>query len=376
MIVCLALNKIIPLIKIDNPVYADRHPLNESDVADDHRWNFKQRSMDFTKDLNLKGQYCYHPFNTITIDKFGDIYICICQAWLPVSIGKVTDFNSFEEIVQSKRAREIQASILDGTYKYCDSNSCTIIRDDQLSKNIGHRKDTIDWINFALDDSCNLTCPSCRTEFKFVSEGAEYDYRIAVVNHLAKLIEQHNVNLKFTLSGDGDPFASLIYRHFLTNLKLKNNKNIEIEIVTNGVLVKDHWHKMDGVYNNIVRFKFSFDAGTKEVYEKIRHGGNWDKLLESVKYIVNWKKSNNLKLTITSNFVVQTGNYTDMASYVDLCNDLGVDEINFQKIDNWGTFKDFNGHAVWKNDHPNYQDFLLELKKINLNKKVNLTNLI
>jgi molybdenum cofactor biosynthesis enzyme MoaA len=369
------LNKIVPLIKLDSTVYKDRRLLTHDDVEPDHRWNFKQRGMTFDKDLKLKGKYCYHPFNTITIDKFGDIYTCICQAWLPITIGKVLEFNSFEEIVQSAKSREIQASILDGTYKYCDDNSCTIIKHDQLSTYIGHRKDTIDWINFALDDSCNLTCPSCRKEFKFVSDGVEYDYRIKVVDHLIKLIANHTSKLKFTLSGDGDPFASSIYRHFLTNLKL-NNKDIEIEIVTNGVLVKDHWHKMSGVYDNIVRFKFSFDAGSKEVYEKIRRGGNWDKLLDSVRYIVNWKKSKNLRLPLTSNFVVQTGNYKDMIKYVELCDSLGFDEINFQKIDNWGTFDNFKEHAVWHVDHLNHKDFLKQLKQINLNKKVNLTNLI
>ena len=370
------MNKIISLIRLDNIAYKNRQPLTYDDIESDHRWNFKQRSMNFDKDLNLKSQYCYHPFNTITIDKLGDIYTCICQAWLPISIGKITDFNSFEEIMHSMRAREIQASILDGTYKYCDSNSCTIIKDDQLSNNISHRQDTVDWINFALDDSCNLTCPSCRKEFKFVSEGLEYDLRINVVDHLIKLIENHNHKLKFTLSGDGDPFASSIYRHFLTNLKLKDNKNVEIEIVTNGILVKDHWHKMAGVYNNIVRFKFSFDAGSKEIYEKIRRGGNWDKLLDSVRYIADWRKSYNPKLLLTSNFVVQTGNYVDMVRYVELCDSLGIDEINFQRIDNWGTFENFEEHAVWRSDHPEYKNFVLYLDKVNLNKKVNLTNLI
>lgn len=376
MTVCLALNKIIPLIKLDNVAYKNRKFLTYDNIEPNHRWNFKQRGMTFDKDLKLKGQYCYHPFNTITIDKFGDVYTCICQAWLPISIGKITDFNSFEEIVQNATAREIQASILDGTYKYCDHNTCSIIKQNQLSPYIRQRRDTIDWINFALDDSCNLTCPSCRTEFKFVSEGLEYDLRINTVNHLITLIENHRHNLKFTLSGDGDPFASSIYRHFLTNLKLSNNKNVEIEIMTNGILVKDHWHKMAGVYSNIVSFKFSFDAGSAKVYEKIRRGGNWDKLIDSAKYIANWRESNNSRLSLTSNFVVQLGNYTDMVDYVELCDSLGFDEINFQKIDDWGTFKNFKEHAVWQFDHPEYENFLLYLNKVSSMKKVNLTNLI
>jgi MoaA/NifB/PqqE/SkfB family radical SAM enzyme len=80
-------------------------------------------------------------------------------------------------------------------------------------------------------------------------------------------------------------------------------------------------------------------------------------------------------MKIISNFVVQTSNYKDMIQYVSLCDELGVDEINFQKIDDWGTFVDFNKHAVWRNDHPNYSEFLSIVQSVRLNNKVNLTNI-
>jgi glutamate mutase epsilon subunit len=65
----------------------------------------------------------------------------------------------------------------------------------------------------------------------------------------------------------------------------------------------------------------------------------------------------------------------DMIDYVELCDSICFDEINFQKIDNWGTFDDFKEHAVWHIDHPEHKDFLEQLEQINLNNKVNLTNL-
>lgn len=353
-----ALNKVIPILT----------------VAPEHEWTYHQRGMSFDKDLGLHGKYCHHPFNTITIDSLGDVYVCICQAWLPVSVGNILDFNSLNDITTSAKAKQIQSSIIDGSYRYCDNNTCSIIQEDQLSDSVV-QSNTVRWINFAIDPSCNLTCPSCRKDFIFVSEGLEFNRSMQLVKHLIRLIEQHDHLLKFTLSGDGDPFASLIYRYLLSNLDI-TNKPVEIEIVTNGILAKAHWSKMKGVHDNIVRFKMSFDAGSEKIYNITRRGGDWNKLLASAKYMKEWKSVTNSSTVLTANFVVQTANYKDMINYVKLCEDLGFDEINFQKIVDWGTFSCFENEAIWKSTHPEYCEFLKLLHDPCLNNsKVNLTNL-
>ena len=349
--------------------------LTQNDVAADHSWTFVQRGMNFEKDLKLTGQYCYHPFNTITIDSAGDVYPCVCQAWLPVSLGKIWEFESLDDILRTARAREIQASILDGSYRYCDNNTCGILQTNDLQNKISHKPDTINWINFAIDSSCNLTCPSCRKDFIFVSEGPEYELRIRIVDHIAKLIEQHTQWIKFSLSGDGDPFASLVYRDLLSKLNV-TGKQVEIEIITNGILAKTHWHKMAGVHKNIVRFKVSFDAGSEQVYNVTRRGGNWNKLLDSCRFMSKWKQKTYSSMVLTANFVVQTANYRDMVAYVELCDQLGFDEINFQAVNDWGTFSNFKQHAVWQSSHPEHSEFLKQLQHPSLNNsKVNLTNL-
>lgn len=373
---CLALNKIIPLVNVGNTQYSTGNRLTVRDVATDHAWTYKSRGMSFDKDLQLKGKYCYHPFNTITVDGLGDVYVCICQAWLPISVGKIWDFDSLEEIVQSPTAREIQSSIVDGSYRYCDHHTCSIIQEGELENKIDHRPDTVNWINFALDSSCNLTCPSCRKEFIFINQGSEFDRRIKIVDHLTKLIKQHNHWIKFSLSGDGDPFASLIYRHFLTKLDLGDRTDVEIEIITNGNLLKAHWHKLAGVHKQLVRTKISFDAGTKQTYDVTRRGGDWNKLIDSVKYLVQWKQKNYSNMAITANFVVQTANYQDMVAYVNICNQLGVDEILFQKIVDWGTFNDFAAQAIWQKNHPDHNIFLNTLRDpVLCDPKINWTNL-
>jgi sulfatase maturation enzyme AslB (radical SAM superfamily) len=198
---------------------------------------------------------------------------------------------------------------------------------------------------------------------------------MGMVDHLVKLIEKHDHFLKFSISNDGDPFASLVYRDLLSKLNVKGMP-VEIEIVTNGILAKAHWHKMEGIHNNVIRFKVSMDAGTPETYAVTRRGGAWDKLIESIKFIAQWKKDNNSAMDLMANFVVQNANYKDMVRYVELCEELGFTEIYFQRITDWGTFANFAQEAIWQESHPNYAEFIEILRHPALkNPKVNLTNL-
>jgi organic radical activating enzyme/SAM-dependent methyltransferase len=372
----------IQFINVDEITNRHRTPLTVADVDPAHAHRFTDSNMSFNKDLQLKGKYCYHPFNSVTIDTRGECYVCVCQAWLPISVGNILEFNSLTEIVQSPKAREIQASIIDGTYKYCDHTTCHLIKQNDLSNRISHKTDTVNWIVFAIDDSCNLSCPSCRTELIFFNKGEEFEHRMKISRHITKLIQEHHQFLKFTLSGDGDPFASHVYRNILENLQLTKDDQVEIEIVTNGILAKSHWDRMSGVHNHIIRFKISFDAGSEGVYTTTRRGGDWDKLIESSKYIINWKQKNYSDMKIVANFVVQANNYKDIHNYVKLTNNLGFDEISFQKVVDWSNWNIdgvnyFTNHAVWMESHPGYQELLTILNDpIMKDRKINLNNLL
>lgn len=371
----------VQLINIDQITNRQRIPLTAEDVDVTHSHRFADSKMSFDKDLKLKGKYCYHPFNSVTIDTRGECFVCVCQAWLPISVGNILDFNSLTEIVQSPKAREIQSSIVDGTYKYCDQHTCHLIARNELETRLDHRPDTVNWIVFAIDDSCNLTCPSCRTEMIFVNKGEEFEHRMKISSHITKLIQEHHQFLRFTLSGDGDPFASHVYRNILENLQLTKDDQVEIEIVTNGILAKSHWDRMTGIHNHVTRFKISFDAGSPEVYATTRRGGDWDKLIESSEYIIKWKQKNYSDMEVVANFVVQTSNYKDIHNYVNITKKLGFDEIAFQKVVDWGKWDTtgvnyFVDHAVWMDSHTNYQELVTILNDPLLNdRRVQLTNL-
>jgi MoaA/NifB/PqqE/SkfB family radical SAM enzyme len=65
--------------------------------------------------------------------------------------------------------------------------------------------------------------------------------------------------------------------------------------------------------------------------------------------------------------VVQLDNYKEIPMFTELCKELGIDRINFQKMWNWGTWDQdvFNKKNVFDKSHPNYLDLKEIFKKAN-----------
>src|SRR5262249_14318779 len=116
------------------------------------------------------------PFERFDIGPSGDVLVC-CGHWLPTSIGNFMT-QPIDAIVNSERARKIRASVTDGSYKYCNHLECGAMaqgslptRDELLHPRTrdavaraDFHLDGVDEVMFAFDQTCNLSCPSCRTD--------------------------------------------------------------------------------------------------------------------------------------------------------------------------------------------------------------------
>ena len=77
-------------------------------IANQYSYNNMPRN----KDLNYNiTNYCEHPNKTLLIDWKGDCFICLCEGWLPVTVGNIMDFNSLDEIWNSPTAKLLQDDI-------------------------------------------------------------------------------------------------------------------------------------------------------------------------------------------------------------------------------------------------------------------------
>ena len=308
------------------------------------------------KDLKLKiTNHCNQPSHTLVIDWKGDCFVCGCEAWLPVSVGNIKDFEKLEDVWLSTGAIALQKDIDNKLFTHCAVDRCGI-----LDKNIINNDDPdLYVVSINIDESCNLRCPSCRTENIMLSAGDEYKNKLETSKHIVKLLESFTRPLHIVMSGNGDPLASSIMRPLLHQYKPKSNQTIRL--FTNGLLLKKQLSN-NNIINYINRYFISIDAGSKDVYECVRLGGNWEQLLINFNFLREVVDKTNANVLLM--FVLQNDNYLDMNNFINLCIQYNFNGI-INRLENWGTWGSFEQHDVIGNiNHPNHNEAMKELKKI------------
>jgi molybdenum cofactor biosynthesis enzyme MoaA len=354
--------KIIPL----SPTYEQQ---TIPQVAYDYKLNSLPRGANYKNKITNS---CNRPMKTVTIDMFTNCMLCTCDGWLPKPVGKITDFEKLEDIWTNDIAVELQQNILDKKFTWCAVEHCGI----KFASNY----ETTYKMTFGIDDSCNLKCPSCRREAIMYNSGPLFEMKIQAVNHAIKLLAKFDLPIHITLASSGDPLASVIYRPFLHSYIPKPNQTFTL--FTNGLLIKKQLHKTS-LLSKITEFKISIDAATKQTYEKVRLGGNWEILIESLNYL----KSQNLNHLINFQFIVQEKNFRDITKFIELCNYYDC-RGTLTQLDDWGTWVNENietpdkwtlefgtylDNNVLDAKNKNYKECIDILKKIQTNKLTNVS---
>ena len=311
---------------------------------------------------NAIGNRCNRPYKTLTVGASQECYLCVCDAWLPVSVGKINEFNKLEDIWNNPIAKELQQDVDSKKYTYCAIEHCGIVNSSILSEKY--------YIHIGIDDSCNLACPSCRTEIKNYTKGPEYEEKLSSVNHLVKMLNNFDKPFDIVLSGNGDVLASRIMRPLVLNWKPKKDQNITL--FTNGLLMKKLLPKTDFL-NHVNNIWISVDAGSKTVYENVRRPATYEKMRENLDWLAENRKENQ---RVVLKFTLQDANANDILDFNSLCEHYGYNgEIT--KLDNWNTWDDFETQDVVENLlHPLRNNALDQLKKIQFNPHIEISQTI
>ena len=297
---------------------------------------FDHYGIDTKKNLQIP-QSCARPFDTVLIDRKGSCYACECASWLPQSIGNL-QIQEFRDIVGSAMHKELQDSISDRSYKYCNQAQCSYLKSGRFyeatEQNIKH-------LRLAIDDSCNLRCPSCRKGLIFHKEGSAYNLGIRLADKINDWLYNYEHPIQVHIGSDGDPFASHVYRHFMEQTPKRDN--IKYSILTNGLMFREFYNTVPHVINNLQELGVSIDGASKETYEKLRLGGRWEKILEGLECMTELKKKYNFRFSL--HMVVQQENWHEVESMLELGRTYNVDRIYFNKIEDWNTGIDFESQT-------------------------------
>lgn len=172
------------------------------------------------------------------------------------------------------------------------------------------------YVEFEMTTVCNKKCVICEhTYWNEPSVHLSYDQ----FRDIAEQIPLKWVNL----TGEGDAFLNKDYLKIIEYLKKRDvciflvdsfdliNENISRRLIEMGV---------DGIYT-------SFDAATKETFEKIKVGCSFEKSINNLRKLIEIKKE--LKSPIPDlcfRFVITSLNYEEMPKFIELVRSLGTPE--------------------------------------------------
>lgn len=331
------------------------------------------RPLIFSK-KQLTGLYCHDPFMTFNIDVQGNVHLCLCSGWQPISIGNIFE-STIEELLSSPLATNIRASIIDGSYMYCNESTCSLLSDtlkggksllprehappdliplfDDPTKYIIPRQ-----ISIAGDLTCNLSCPSCRK--KVIKPGPENKDRFLYLgNVLAKNLFSVPTDKPITLllSTSGELFASTMLLNFLNSIKKSDFPNLTLDIQTNGLLCEKNWHKLKEFTTSINKITITADSCRPGVYETLRRGGTYPELIKAMEFLSKKKKETGMKFHVR--MVIQNQNYQEAQEFYDFAKKYDADLVEYIRLQMWWGARTAEEHVaedVFDLTHPNYAD--------------------
>ena len=275
---------------------------------------------------------CDAPNRVLVVDWKGDCFICGCEAWLPISVGKVENFSRLADVWASLTARYLQEDIAGGHFTHCAVDRCGV-----QDRDITHDQYLV---SINIDESCNLRCPSCRKDSIMITSGADFDRKLQQVDHMVDLLEAFDPPCKIVMSGNGDPLASAIMRPLIHRWQPRDDHRVRL--FTNGLLLRKQL-TTSAILNHVDEYFLSIDAGSQEVYERVRLGGSWAHLLENLYWLR--EQCSIYQSRVLLMLVLQRDNYHDLENFCHLVVDFGF-QGSVTYLEDWGTWSDFAQHDV------------------------------
>lgn len=173
-------------------------------------------------------------------------------------------------------------------------------------------------LHINLTNKCNLKCVMCHNEH---AESYDIDER------LINFIKNNMPYLQYISWLGGEVFLSKI---FLELSCLATIYKVKQRITTNALLLNEE--KIRFIVNNNIDLKISIDAAQKDLYEKIRVGGNFEKLIKNLEILNRYnKKRSDEKYMYVMAATIMSCNYMTIRQMVKFAINYGFQAIDLQR---------------------------------------------
>ena len=302
---------------------------------------------------------CKIPFECFEIQKDGVVNSC-CIDYLknktPVGNFEKQDFN---ELWHGEVLTELRKRVLKGDYSLCNRDICCIYEPYKEGEMVFDYQNGPHEVKISYDFECNYNCVICRDVIK-INTPKEMELYDKV--YLPKVIEASRNAEIVNLLGSGDPLFSRHSRLLMKEL-IKTYPKIKFNLFTNGLLLDEKNLTELGIQDSIHGLSVSVDAVNRETYKKVMRTDAFDKVMENLKLMADWRKKGKINW-ITINFVVHLMNYKEMPEFLKIAQKLDVNAF-FSGYRPWVTAEYHNKYdevAVFEPKNKYYDDFVKILK--------------
>jgi radical SAM protein with 4Fe4S-binding SPASM domain len=150
--------------------------------------------------------------------------------------------------------------------------------------------------------------------------------------------------------GGGEPLINPNTPYFIRRL---SDKGVCTNLITNGELLDRNNSRMGNVPLIIAKYasqlRVSLDAACQKTFNEEHHPPtkeSFQKILRSIENIANLRESLKTDLIISTTFLVNKNNYTELVDFVDLCGKIGVNMVWFKSLANYDNFSDHEIHDL------------------------------
>lgn len=331
------------------------------------QWRCRRQRPDAAAAAYLRTHFCAYPFTNLETTHTGRAFVC-CPVWLPTPIGRLdTDAAA---LWTSESAERIRASIIVGSFRYCDHLNCSRItnrslphRDSAEARAVletyaekGSAESLPKYVTLSHDKSCNLSCPSCRARPYVAGKAKQAQFDQLTEATIVPLLRQAE---RVKITGSGDPFGSNHFRNLIKRLATPEFAHLGIDLHTNGQLWDERTWAELRLPGRVRYAQISIDAALAETYQVVRRGGSFGRLLKNLAFIKQLRESGEIH-ELEFSMVVQARNFREMPEFVRLGRAFSADLVSFQMIRKRDIFSsdEFEAAFIGSPAHPDYREFL------------------
>jgi len=180
------------------------------------------------------------------------------------------------------------------------------------------------------DSRCNFRCIMCARAKRGV--GAKSKPRLTF-EEFKQIIDTNMQFVEVKLQGIGEP---LLNHDLFAMIRYATHHDIWVRSTINGSLLhkNDNFKKL--IDSGIGEVQLSFDGATKEVFEKIRLGANFDQILTNIKQLNDYVRTKDRDFTRMW-VLLQQNNRFQFLDFIELAARLGFRRLTYSMVlTGWG----------------------------------------